>query len=122
MNTGNVTLSGPFTIADDQATDEACPASAPLAPGDSVTCTASDTIDQADLDAGSLTNIATATNGSITSNSDSETVTAVQDPELTLAKTATPADLRLGRRHHQLHLSRHQHRQRHPERTCDRRR
>ena len=89
-NTGNVTLAGPFTVSDDQATDEACPATAPLAPGDSVTCTASDTIDQADLDAGSLTNTATATNGSVTSNTDSETVDAIQNPALTLVKTATP--------------------------------
>ena len=70
---------------------EACPATPPLAPGDSITCTATDTIGQADLDAGSLTNTATATNGTVTSNSDSETVDAVQDPELTLVKTASPA-------------------------------
>ena len=45
---------------------------------------------QADLDAGSVTNTATATNGTVTSNQDSETVTAVQTPALTLVKTATP--------------------------------
>ena len=34
-NTGNVTLSGPFTVTDDKATDEACPATpASLAPGE----------------------------------------------------------------------------------------
>ena len=44
-NTGNVTLDGPFTVSDDQATDEACPAiPATLAPGAFITCTASDTV------------------------------------------------------------------------------
>ena len=58
-NTGNVTLSGPFSVTDDKATDEACPATpASLAPGATVTCTASYIITQADLDAGSVTNIA----------------------------------------------------------------
>ena len=90
-NTGNVTLSGPFTIADDQATNEACPATAALAPNASITCTASDTIDQGDLDAGSLTNTATASNGAVTSNQDSETVTGTQTRTLSLVKTASPS-------------------------------
>ena len=93
-NTGNVTLSGPFTVADDKAT-VSCPATASLAPEASITCTASYTISQADLDAGSVTNKATASvsyNGqTVTSNEDTETVTAVQGPALSLVKTATPA-------------------------------
>ncbi len=32
-NTGNVTLSGPFTVSDDRATDESCPATATTRPG-----------------------------------------------------------------------------------------
>ena len=89
-NSGNISLTGPFSVTDDQAT-VGCPSTASLAPGASITCTASDTITQADLDAGSLTNTASATNGSVTSPDDSETVTAVQGPALTLAKTATPS-------------------------------
>ncbi|MBM3120549.1 MAG: sortase, partial [Chloroflexi bacterium] len=92
-NSGNVTLSGPFTVADDRAADEACPATASLAPGDSITCGASYTITQADLNAGSVTNIASASGsfgGSpVTSPTDTETVTAVQSPALTLLKSIT---------------------------------
>lgn len=42
-NTGDVTISGPISIADDQATDESCPAG-DIDPGNSILCTASYTI------------------------------------------------------------------------------
>ena len=94
-NNGNVTLSGPFTVTDDKASDESCPVTASLAPGASLTCTASYTITQADLDAGSVTNIATGHGvfglSTVDSNQDSETVTAIQNPALTLLQTPTPA-------------------------------
>jgi hypothetical protein len=92
----NVTLNQPYTITDDKSSDESCPAvPASLAPGDSVTCTASYTITQADVDAGSVTNTASGTaqdpgNQTVTSNEDSETVTAVGTGTLVLVKTATP--------------------------------
>ncbi len=95
-NSGNVTLSGPFTVSDDQATDESCPATASLAPGASITCSASYTITQGDLNAGSVTNIATATNGTVTSPSDSETVTAVQVIDPAVTKSGDPATASIG--------------------------
>jgi uncharacterized repeat protein (TIGR01451 family) len=90
-NSGNVTLSGPFSVSDNKTTNESCPATPSLAPGASITCTSSYTITQADLDGGSVTNIASATNGVVTSPTDTETVTAVQTPGLTIVKSASPA-------------------------------
>ena len=94
-NIGNVTLTGPFTVADDKATDESCPATASLAPGASITCTASYVVTQDDLDNGSVTNTAKAKgsfNGNdVFSNEDSETVNAVPAPALSLVKSANPA-------------------------------
>ncbi len=60
-NTGNVTLSDP-EVDDPLAGAVTCPAG-PLAPGASVTCTTDDAyvITQADVDAGSVVNVATAT-------------------------------------------------------------
>ena len=59
-NTGNVTLTGPFTVTDDKATDETCPATpTSLAPGASH-LHGQHTHHQADLDAGSVTNVRAA--------------------------------------------------------------
>jgi len=85
-NSGNVTLAGPFTVDDDLAADESCPATGTLPPGDTLTCTASYAITQTDLDLGSVTNTATATNGVVTSLSDEETVTAVQSAAIEMIK------------------------------------
>ena len=87
-NVGNVTLSGPFTVTDDKAT-ATCPATATLAPNATITCTASYSVSQADLDAGSVTNIASASNGQVTSPTDTETATAVKSPALLIEKTVT---------------------------------
>ena len=87
-NTGNVTLAGPVTVTDDKAT-VTCPAGG-LAPGAFMTCTASYTITQTDLDNGSVKNTAQAHANGTDSNQDDETVTAVARPELTLVKTVTP--------------------------------
>ena len=91
INTGNVTITDPISVSDDQISVSCDPLpTGGLSPGAALTCTASDTIVQADIDAGSLTNTATATDGTTVSAPVSETVTAVQTSTLELAKTATP--------------------------------
>ena len=97
-NIGNVTLKGKgsggsFTVSDDRVT-VTCPSTpASLASGDTITCTASYTLTQADLDSGSVTNIATghALWGAtpVDSNQDTQTASGVQKAELTLAKSIT---------------------------------
>jgi hypothetical protein len=66
---------------------------AELAPGASQTFTYDYTITQADVDAGQVFNTATATgtfNGVDYTDTDSETITAVLGPEISLSKTALP--------------------------------
>src|SRR5205085_4031873 len=91
-NAGNVTLHDPITVSDDKAS-VSCPAlpAGGLAPGASITCSATYTVKQSDLDAGSLTNVASASSGTTTSPTDTVTVPATQTPGLTLAKSANPA-------------------------------
>jgi uncharacterized repeat protein (TIGR01451 family) len=60
-NSGNVTLSPPFTITDDRVTNVTCPTpTASLAPGAARICTGSYTITQTDLDNGSVISVAAA--------------------------------------------------------------
>ncbi len=95
-NSGNVTLHAPFTVTDDKDPAASCPGTpTSLAPGESITCTGSYIITQSDVDAGSVTNTASGTaqdpgGQTVTSNDDSETVTAVGTGALVLVKTATP--------------------------------
>ena len=93
-NTGNVTLTDPIVVADDRIASVNCPAlpAGGLAPAATLTCTATDTVDQADLDAGSVVNTASATSGATTSAPVSATVAAMQSPQLTLVKTALDTD------------------------------
>ena len=119
-NTGNVTLhdSISITVNDNKAT-ATCPAlpAGGLAPGAWITCSATYTIKQSDLDAGSLTNVASATDGTTTSPTDTVTVPATQSPALALIKTRQPGDLHHGRPDDQLQLRVEKHRQRDPQRA-----
>ena len=69
LNNGNVTLQGPFTVADDKATANCTqPADNLLSPHEEMSCTASYAIVQDNINTGSVTNHATASNGATTSD------------------------------------------------------
>ncbi len=103
-NTGTVTLHN-VEITDPMPglTPPVCSAPMParVAPDASVTCTATHTVTQADVDAGAIDNLATATartpaDGPVTA-SDGATVKARQHSGVELRKTATPnSDVRAG--------------------------
>jgi uncharacterized repeat protein (TIGR01451 family) len=102
-NTGNDTLSG-VTVSDTQAAPAGsldgpvtCPQTT-LAPGDSVTCTATYTVTQADIDNGGVSDTASASGSppsgpAVTSPAVSLTVTAVQSPALSVVKSTTTASV-----------------------------
>ncbi|HET7530506.1 MAG TPA: hypothetical protein VFJ98_06065 [Mycobacteriales bacterium] len=94
-NDGNVPLDAPYTVDDDvidgSGSSVVCPDSPdPLPAGESVDCTASYTIAQADLDAGSVHNTAQGhasyAGEAVDSNTDEVTVTAVKTPGLQVVK------------------------------------
>ncbi len=94
-NTGNVTLTN-VTISDATAVLGTCTPGTPatLAPGQSLGCTASHTVTQADLDHGSFDNIA-AVSGTppqgapVNDDSNVVTVPAAQSPAVTITKATT---------------------------------
>ncbi len=90
-NTGTTTLSD-VSVSDNRVAGVTCPPGS-LAPGDQETCSGTYTVTQADINAGTVTNTATATadgpqGGSVSSNSSSATVTY---GPLTLTKSTTSA-------------------------------
>ena len=102
-NTGNVTLA-PVTITETTFTGsgtppvaKCLPGASSLAPGKSVTCTATYTVTQSDMDAGSVTNTATAQGNPpgpatpVVSDPSTATVHAAQAPAITVAKSAAPS-------------------------------
>jgi uncharacterized repeat protein (TIGR01451 family) len=92
-NTGNVTLDG-VTLTDDRLGAIGCPL-ATLAPGEPMTCYGAHVTTAADMDAGSITNLATAAGhppaGPAVTASDGTTVTAASRPAVSIAKSAFPA-------------------------------
>ncbi len=93
-NTGNVNITGPINVTDNKVGTVLITAGN-LTPSQSVIGTANYTITQDDLDNGSVINTAFATgkfgNNTINSNNATATVTAVQNPALTINKSASPA-------------------------------
>ena len=93
-NTGNVTLTT-VDVGDPLPGLSAvvCPV-ATLPPGGATTCSATYTVTQADVDAGSIANTATASGtppiGAPVTDTDTEVVTATQSASIDLAKSATP--------------------------------
>ncbi|MGD0309225.1 MAG: kelch repeat-containing protein [Acidobacteriota bacterium] len=91
QNNTNVTLSN-VTITDPMFPTLSC-SQASLAASATLTCTSSYTVKQADVDAGSITNTATASGtfgGQTVSDTKSVTVNATRNPVLLLSKTANP--------------------------------
>ncbi len=93
-NTGNVPFTGPVTVTDDKV-PVSCP-SGGLAPDAAMTCSASYTITQADLDSGSVTNTAFASTDGTTSNMDSETVNHTKLPQTISFTSAAPVNAIVG--------------------------
>ena len=95
-NIGNSALAGPVTVADSK-TIVICPEvntvgdkDADLDQTESVTCTSSYNITQADLNTGSVTNNATAKVGGVTSNTANAAVNMTANKVLTITTTANP--------------------------------
>jgi len=95
-NTGSQSVPGPAGVNDDRAATS-CPEitsvgnnDANLDPTEEVTCTGTYKITQADLDAGSVTNNATATVGGVSSNAATFAANMTQNKALTLSKAANP--------------------------------
>ncbi|MFL6375141.1 MAG: hypothetical protein ACJ73D_10780, partial [Pyrinomonadaceae bacterium] len=94
-NTGSAPLLGPVTVSDDKSADEGCPAVNAvgdlddfLDPGESITCSATYSVQPADVSAGSITNLAFASVNGATSNTASKTLSLPAD--LAVTKTSSP--------------------------------
>ena len=96
-NNGSTALEGQVTISDNKVTPVNCPPvntvgnqNNNLDTGESITCTGSYAITQADLNAGSVTNTASATIGGLTTNPVSTTVQMTQAKVLEFTGIANP--------------------------------
>jgi uncharacterized repeat protein (TIGR01451 family) len=93
-NSGNVTLAGPVSVVDDLAADEACPSlpDGDLDVGETLVCTASYAVTQADIDNGSVATTTTASAGPVASAPVATTVNASQTLGMLISATGTPND------------------------------
>ena len=96
-NNGTAALTGPVTVTDNK-TAVTCPAvntvgnnNDALDPSESITCAAAYAITQADLNAGSVTNSASASAGGVTSNIANAAVNMTANKVLTITTSANPA-------------------------------
>jgi len=90
-NIGNATLTAAIDVADDKIANVTCPAlpAGGLLPQAVLTCSADYEVTQDDIDAGSVTNIASASSGSVTSPEATVTVEGSVEPRLTITKDAS---------------------------------
>ncbi|TXI05581.1 MAG: DUF11 domain-containing protein [Pseudorhodobacter sp.] len=90
-NSGNVTITDPITVSDNRIPAVSCPALPPggLAPQASISCTGAYQITAADISARQVTNIATATDGTTTSNTADFTIPQGGTPGLSIEKSLT---------------------------------
>jgi len=93
-NVGNVTITEAISIEDDKIGTITCPAlpAGGLVPGATHTCSADYTVTQADIDAGEVINIATASSGDTTSAPDTATISGTQEPSISIAKSTTATE------------------------------
>ena len=95
-NTGNVTITDLAVTDDNVDAAPVCDVTT-LAPTETTTCTAVHTVTQADLDAGTVTNNATAAappaGGTLTPATDSAAATATQGPALTIDKSSSTTEV-----------------------------
>lgn len=94
-NTTSSSLSSPYTITDSKVTSINCSgATSPLAPGATTSCTGTYLTTQADVDAGVVQTVVSATAKSgasiVTSNTVNTSVTVTRTPQITLSIVASP--------------------------------
>ena len=93
-NSGNVTITDPITVSDNRiaAANITCPPipSGGLRPAANLVCVGTYTVTATDVDLGSVTNLASATDGTTTSPIASETIPDAATPALTIVKNAAP--------------------------------
>ena len=90
---GNTTITQQIVVQDDKLTANVNCGTPPYDPGTVVTCSGIYNLQQADVDAGTLVNTATATDGTVTSPPSSVTISPNFSPAISLVKTAQVASV-----------------------------